>query len=127
MSSAIRRLPFKPSGHVAVGDAPGEPLDDRRLADARLADQHRVVLRAPAEHLDHSADLVVAADDGIDLAVGGTGGEVLSVLLEGGELLLRVPVGDAVAAADLPQRLQQLLAADTEALVHRQQQVLDPD
>ena len=35
-------------GHVAVGDAPGEALDDGGLADAGLADQHRVVLRAPA-------------------------------------------------------------------------------
>ena len=113
--------------HVAVGDALGEAFDDRRLADAGLADQHRVVLGAPAEHLDHAADLVVAADDRVDLAVGGAGGEVLAVLLEGGELLLRALVGDAVAATDVAQHLQQLLAADAETLVHRQQQVLDRD
>ena len=35
-------------GHVAVGDAPGEALDDGGLADAGLADQDRVVLGAPA-------------------------------------------------------------------------------
>ena len=40
-------LVLQPLGHVAVGDAPGEALDDGRLADARLADQHRVVLGAP--------------------------------------------------------------------------------
>ena len=34
-------------------------------------------------------------------------------------------LGDAVAAAHLLERLQQLLAADAEAVVHRQQQVLD--
>ena len=34
-------------GHVAVDDPLCEPLDDRRLADARLADQHGVVLGAP--------------------------------------------------------------------------------
>jgi hypothetical protein len=33
--------------HVAGDDPLGEPLDDRGLADAGLADQHRVVLRAP--------------------------------------------------------------------------------
>ncbi len=113
--------------HVAVGDALGEPLDDRRLADARLADQHRVVLGAPAEHLDHAADLVVTADDRVDLAVGRPGREVLAVLLEGGELLLGALVGDAVAATHVAQHLQELLAADAEALVHRQQQVLDRD
>ena len=36
-------------GHVAVDDAPRQALDDGRLAHARLADEHRVVLGAPAE------------------------------------------------------------------------------
>ena len=40
-------LALETLGHVAVGDPPGEALDDRRLADARLADQDRVVLGAP--------------------------------------------------------------------------------
>src|SRR3712207_355339 len=57
------------AGHVAGDDPLGEPLGDRGLADARLADQHRVVLGAPAEDLDHAADLVVAADDRVELAV----------------------------------------------------------
>ena len=35
-------------GHVAVDDALGQALDDRGLADAGLADEHRVVLRAAA-------------------------------------------------------------------------------
>ena len=35
-------------GHVAAHDALGEALDDRGLADARLADQDRVVLGAAA-------------------------------------------------------------------------------
>ena len=33
-------------GHVAVDDAPRETFDDGRLADARLADEHRIVLGA---------------------------------------------------------------------------------
>ena len=56
-------------GHVAADDPLGEALDDRGLADAGLADQHGVVLRAPAEHLDHAADLVVAADHRVELAL----------------------------------------------------------
>ena len=55
-------------GHVAGDDALGEALDDRGLADAGLADQHGVVLRAAREHLDDAADLVVAADHGVELA-----------------------------------------------------------
>ena len=65
-----REHPFalQPFGHLAVHDALRETFDDRGLADARLADQHRVVLRAPLQHLDRAADLVVPADHGIELA-----------------------------------------------------------
>ena len=50
-------LALEALGHVALDDPVGQPLDDRRLADAGLADQHRVVLGAPRQHLDHPADL----------------------------------------------------------------------
>ncbi len=56
-------------GYVAVDDPLGEALGDRRLADAGLADQDGVVLGAAAEDLDHAADLVVAADDRVELAL----------------------------------------------------------
>ena len=51
------RLVLQPLGHVAAHDALGEPLDDRRLADAGVADQHRVVLGLAREDLDHAPDL----------------------------------------------------------------------
>ena len=54
-------------GHVAGDDALGEALGDGRLADARLADQRRVVLRPAAQDLDDALDLLLAADDRIDL------------------------------------------------------------
>ena len=44
-------------GDVAADDPLGEPLDDRGLADAGVADQHRVVLRLARQDLDHPADL----------------------------------------------------------------------
>ena len=55
-------------GHVAADDALGEALGDGGLAHARLADEHRVVLGAAAEHLDDAPDLLVAADDRVELA-----------------------------------------------------------
>src|SRR5205085_1024231 len=55
-------------GDVARDDALGEALDDSRLADAGLADEHRVVLGAPGQHLAHAADLGVTADDRVELA-----------------------------------------------------------
>ncbi len=60
----------------------GQPLDDRGLADPRLADQHRIVFRTPLQDLDGSANLVVAADHRIELAVLGTLGHVDGVLVE---------------------------------------------
>ena len=68
MSSAITRLSRQALGHVAGDDALGQALDDRGLADAGLADQHRVVLGPARQHLDDPADLVVAADDRVELA-----------------------------------------------------------
>ena len=58
------------------------PFGDGGLADAGLADQHGVVLGAPGQHLDGAADLLVAADDGIDLALGGERGQVAGIALE---------------------------------------------
>jgi hypothetical protein len=78
--------------HLAVDDALGEALDDGGLADAGLADQHRVVLGAPLQHLDGAADLVVAADHRIELALLGALGQVDGVFLQRLALLLGVGV-----------------------------------
>src|SRR6478609_10037562 len=43
-------------GHVALDDAPSQTLGDRRLADAGLADEDRVVLGAARQHLNHAPD-----------------------------------------------------------------------
>jgi hypothetical protein len=97
-------------GHVARDDALGEALGDRGLADAGLADQHRVVLGAPREHLDHAADLLVAADDRIDLALARDVGEVAAELRERLVLRLGIGIGHARAAAHRGERLQDRLA-----------------
>ena len=68
MSSARMRLLLQAFRHFAVDDALREAFDDRGLADAGLADQHGVVLRAPLQHLDRAADFLVAADHRIELA-----------------------------------------------------------
>ena len=105
-------LALEPLGHVAADDALGEALDDGGLADAGLADQHGVVLRAPGEHLDDAADLLVAADDGIELALARQVGQVLGVSLERLVLLLGVGVGDALGAAHVDERLVDRLRRD---------------
>ncbi len=54
--------------HVALDDLLGEAFGDRRLADAGVAHIERVVLVAPAEHLDGALQLKLAPDQRIDLA-----------------------------------------------------------
>ncbi len=55
-------------GDLALDDAAREAFGDRGLADAGLADQQRVVLAPTAKHLDDALELVLAADQRIDLA-----------------------------------------------------------
>ena len=75
-------LVFQALRHVALDDAMRQAFDDRGLADTRLADQHRIVLGAAGQHLDGAADLLVAADHGIELAVGGGFGEIAGIALQ---------------------------------------------
>ena len=70
-------------GHVAAHDALGQALHDGGLADAGLADQDGVVLRPRGEDLDDPADLLVAADDRVELAGPRLGRQVAAVLLQG--------------------------------------------
>ena len=76
MSSERRRDVLERRGHVAGDDAQGEALDHRGLADAGLAGEDRVVLAAAHEDVDDLADFLVAADDGVDLALAGLFGQV---------------------------------------------------
>ncbi len=121
-------------GNVALDDAAREPFDDRGLADAGLADEHRVVLRAPRQHLDDAADLLVAADDRIDLALARGLGEIAPVLLERLVLLFGIVARDAMRTAHLAQRVEHRVVVDADAaekvadpaghLGHREQDVL---
>ena len=78
--------------HLAVDDALGEAFGDRGLADAGFADEQGIVLLPPAQHLDRTVDLGIAADDGIDLAVARLLVEVDAVGLERLALLLGILV-----------------------------------
>ena len=68
--------------HVAIEDAQRQTLDDGGLADAGLADQHRVVLGAAGQHLNGAADFLVAADHRVELAVARRLRQVAGVFLQ---------------------------------------------
>jgi hypothetical protein len=76
--------------HVALGDAPGEALHHRGLADAGLAHEDRVVLAPAGEDVDHLAHLEVAPEHRVDLPGLGLGREVDGVLVEVGRAPARL-------------------------------------
>ena len=69
-------------GHVAADDGLAEALDDGGLADARFADQHRVVLGATAEHRHDALDLADTADHRVEPVLARRLGEVAAELVE---------------------------------------------
>ena len=94
-------------GHVPGDDAPRQPLGDGGLADAGLADEHGVVLGAARQHLQGPPDLLVTADDRVELALPRPRGEVGAVFLQGLVFALGVLVHDPLGAAHRRQRLLQ--------------------
>jgi hypothetical protein len=85
--------------HLAGHDALGQAFNDGGLADTGLADQHGVVFGAALQHLDGAADLVVAADDRVELAQAGALGQVHAVFFEGFALAFGVGAVHALPAA----------------------------
>ena len=95
--------------HVAPHDAHRQPLDDGGLADARFADEDRVVLGAAGQNLNGPSDFLIAADNGIDLTVAGGVGQVAGVFFQRLVVVLGVAVIRGPALAELNDRLVQRL------------------
>ena len=93
--------------HVAADDPLGKAFDDGRLADARFAEQHGVVLLPAAENLNGPFDFALAADDRVELVLAGQLGQVAAKAVEGRRLALAAAAG---AGAALRRR-----AADADA------------
>ena len=94
---------------VARHNAARKPLNDRSLTDARLTDQHRIILRTTGKHLNHTADLRIAADHRVNLALTRTSSQVRRVLLQRLELILRILRGDLLATTNRRERLLERL------------------
>jgi hypothetical protein len=88
-------------GHLVRGDAGREALDDRGLSDARLADQHGVVLLAAREDLHDTLDLELTADDGVELALGRLLREIAPELVEQLRVLRLLALGCAAGLTRL--------------------------
>ena len=71
VSSVKISAPFSSAGHVLLEQAQREPLGERRLSDAGLADEDRVVLPAAAQDLQCPLQLDRAAHQRIEHALAG--------------------------------------------------------
>jgi len=85
-------------GNVTLDDALREPFGDRRLTDARLTDERRVVLGAARENLNDALDLAASADDRVELRITGELRQVAAIRIERRRLALalrcrRLPFG----------------------------------
>jgi len=99
-------------GHVLLDDLLRQALDDGGLAHARFTDQHRIILGAPAEHLDHAQDLGVAADDRVQFAGAGGLGQVAGEPLQGPVTPFGRGAAGLLAAAALFDGFQEHLPGD---------------
>ena len=104
--------------HVAGHDTLGDALDDGRLADARLANEHGVVLGAAGQDLDGTADLVGTADDRVELAGAGKVADIAAVLLQRLKLSLVLGRRHAVIATQLLVDLLDALLGDAGVAQH---------
>src|SRR6476646_750313 len=82
-------LPLEGLGDLSLDDGLGQAFDDGGLADAGLADQHRVVLGATREHLHDPLVLFRTADDRVELVLPGELGQISPELVEDGRALPR--------------------------------------
>ncbi len=103
---------FQDLGDIALHDAPGQALHNGGLAHPRLADEHGIVLGAPGEHLHDASDLLVPADDRVQLPQARQGREIPAEAFQGLVLLLRIGVRDALLAADFLEHPQERVPGD---------------
>ena len=78
----VELLVLQVLGHVATHDALRKSLYDSGFTCTRFADEDRVVLGSAGENLEHTAYLVVAPDNGVELSAAGLLYEVLGIFFE---------------------------------------------
>ena len=109
-------LPLQGGGHVAGHDTLSQALDHGRLAHAGLADKDRVVLGPPGQDLHDTANLLVPADDRVQLALLGLCSQIGGVLLQSLIGALGIWAGHLGTAAHLWHGLAQGIGLQTASV-----------
>ena len=110
------RLVLESFGDVPLDDTLRKPFGDRRLADAGFTDEHGVIFGLAREDADDVSDLLIPADDGLQLVFTGELGQVGTVLFEGFVGIFGIVALDILIAAHLLHALQKALFGEPEAL-----------
>src|SRR4029453_11008535 len=114
--------------HLTRNDALRQPLRDRGLADAGLADQHRVVLLPARQNLDDTLDFLFAPDHRIELALARELREVAPELVQRRRLGTLFALSTArrrrLSAEELQRLLAHALAVDAELEEHLRRNAL---
>src|SRR5262245_45475571 len=103
-------------GHLVTHDPLGETLDDGGLADARLSDQHRVVLGASGQDLDHALDFGFPADHGVELVLARELRQVAGELVQNRRLRALLRAGVVLIAEQRQRLLPHLVQPGSERL-----------
>ncbi len=103
---------FENLGDIIVGDVLSEPLNDRRLADTGLTNEHRVVLGPADKDLNNPLDLLRATDHGIQLVLAGQLRQVPTVALQRPVFALSLRGGQTLPAPHLGNRVLDPLVID---------------
>ena len=80
---SIQGLVLQALGHVACHDAAGQALGDGSLANARLADKHRVILFTATQDFDHATNFFIAANYRVQLTILSLSRQILTVFFQG--------------------------------------------
>ena len=96
-------------GHVAGNNPLRQTFDDRRFADAGLADQDGIIFGPTRQDLDHAADLGIATDDRVHLAFASQFDQIAAVLFERLIFIFGTLIGDGLIASDRFQGLENVL------------------
>ena len=91
--------------HLALDDPLGQALGDGGLAHTRLADQAGIILLAAVQNLHHALDLLLPANNGIQLALPGTLAQIDAVVIQEFALFLRLAAGPLLSSTAVLGRL----------------------
>ena len=99
----------KRCGDISACDSLSEPLRNSRLSYSRFTDQHRIVFGPPTQNPDDASNLVIAADDRVELALLSQCGQVDGVFGKRIEPCFCALAFNASVAANLLDRAREEL------------------